>query len=111
MTAKWFSTTSELPPPQLLVHPPEIEPLGLESGSHPHARVLELLVGWIKQDLEQMVIAVDAAAVFRWAGARAVETRQTRPVIVVSERLHVNTIRAMAEWKRHAAGGGDSVTR
>jgi acetoin utilization deacetylase AcuC-like enzyme len=29
----------------------------------------------------------------------------------VSERLHVTTIRAMAEWKRREAAGADSVTR
>ncbi len=61
-------------PCQPIVDGPEVEPLRLEVRPHPRSQLLELFVRGIEQDLEQPLVAADAAAVFGRAGARAVET-------------------------------------
>jgi hypothetical protein len=69
------------------------EALRIEAGTHPAARVLEFRMRRVEQNLEQVVITVDPAAVFRRTRTRAVHTPRARLVIVFADALQFDVMR------------------
>ena len=66
--------SSGLKPIQNVVRDLDIEPLRIEIVSYPLLHRLVLGISWISEDLDQLVVAANSAAVFRRAGIRAAET-------------------------------------
>ena len=67
-------TDSNLKALQNAVRDLDIEPRRVQVVSKPLLHRLVLGISWISEDLDQSVVAADAAAIFRGAGVRAGET-------------------------------------
>src|SRR3990172_959671 len=68
--------SSSLKPVQNAVRDLDVESRGVQVISKPLLHRLMLGIAWINEDLDQLVVAANAAAIFRGAGIRAGETNR-----------------------------------